>query len=88
MDIAQILSKRYPDAEWTLNGDDFSGLVWHSDSTKPTLAELEALAPEVQAEIAGERQAKEDAKASAIAKLEALGLTVDEVQVAFGLVAE
>ena len=87
MDIAQILTKRYEGAQWTLNGDSYSGLQWLSDSTKPTLAELEALAPEVEAEIAGERQAKEDAKASAIAKLEALGLTVEEVSVAFGLEA-
>ena len=87
MDISTILTKRYPDAEWTLDGDSYSGLTWLSDSTKPTLAELEALAPEVEAEIAGERQAKEDAKASAIAKLEALGLTVEEVSVAFGLEA-
>ena len=88
MDITKILSRRYPDAQWTLNGDSYSGLTWLSDNTKPTLAELEALAPEVEAEIADEAQAKIDAKASAIAKLEALGLTVDEVQVAFGLVAE
>jgi len=87
MDIAQILTKRYAGSEWTLDGDSYSGLTWLSDSTKPTLAELEALAPEVEAEIAGERQAKEDAKASAIAKLEALGLTVEEVSVAFGLEA-
>jgi len=39
-------------------------------------------------EITPEEQAKLDNIASAIAKLEALGLTVDEVQVAFGLVAE
>ena len=39
----------------------------------------------MQAEIAAEEQARVDAKASAIAKLGALGLTVDEVQVAFGL---
>jgi len=41
----------------------------------------------VQAEIAAEAQAKIDAKASAVAKLQALGLTVEEVQVAFGLEA-
>ena len=88
MDIATILTRKYAGKEWTLDGDDYTGLTWLSDSKKPSKAELEKLWPTVQAEIAGERQAKEDAKASAIAKLEALGLTVDEVQVAFGLVAE
>ena len=88
MDISLILSQRYPDAQWTLDGDSYSGLTWLSDSKKPTKKELEAHWPTVQQEITDEAQAKIDAKASAIAKLEALGLTVDEVQVAFGLVAE
>ncbi len=87
MDIPTILSKRYPDAEWTLDGDNHSGLTWLSDTTKPTLAELEALSDEVETEIAAEAQAKVDAKASAVAKLQALGLTVEEVSVAFGLEA-
>ena len=88
MHIPTILSRRYQGQEWTLDGDDYTGLTWLSDTPKPSKKTLEGLWVEVQAEIAGERQAKEDAKASAIAKLEALGLTVDEVQVAFGLVAE
>jgi len=87
MDIPMILTKRYEGSEWTLNGDGYTGLIWLSDTTKPTKKSLEALWPEVQAEIVAEAQARVDAKASAIAKLEALGLTVDEVQVAFGLKA-
>jgi len=88
MDYAQILARKYPGKEWTLNGDKYSGLTWLSETAKPSEAELDALWPEVQAEIAAEAQAKIDAKASAIAKLEALGLTLDEVKVAFGLEAE
>lgn len=87
MDIAVILTRRYAGSEWTLNGDNYSGLHWLSDTPKPTKKALEALWADVQAEIAGEAQARVDAKASAIAKLQALGLTVDEVQVAFGLKA-
>ena len=87
MDIAQILTRKYAGKEWTLNGDDYAGLTWLSDTPKPTKAELDALWPEVEAEIAAEVQARQDAKASAVAKLEALGLTVEEVSVAFGLEA-
>jgi len=87
MDIATILTRKYAGKEWTLNGDDYAGLVWHSDGKAPTEAELEKLWPTVQQEIADEAQAKLDAKASAVAKLEALGLTVEEVSVAFGLEA-
>ena len=87
MDIATILTRKYAGSEWTLDGDDYTGLTWLSDTPKPTKSALEKLWPEVQAEIAAEAQAKLDAKASAIAKLEALGLTVEEVSVAFGLEA-
>ena len=85
MDIATILTKRYSESEWTLNGDDYAGLEWLSKSAKPTEKALQKVWPSVQAEIAAEAQAKLDAKASAISKLEALGLTVGEIQEAFGL---
>jgi hypothetical protein len=55
MDISAILSRRYAGTEWTLNGDDYSGLIWLSDSPKPSEAELEALWPEVQFQVAHEQ---------------------------------
>ena len=85
MDIATILTRKYPGKEWTLDGDDYTGLTWLSDSPKPSKKTLEGLWAEVQAEIAEERQAKEDARVSAIGKLQALGLTVEEVSSAFGI---
>ena len=87
MDIATILTRRYPGSEWIINGDNYSGLTWLSEGKKPTNKSLEALWADVQAEIADEAQARVDAKASAVAKLQALGLTVDDVSVAFGLEA-
>jgi len=85
VDIVTILSRRYAGAEWTLDGDDYAGLTWLSDTAKPTEAALRKVWASVQAEIAAEAQARLDAKASTIDKLKALGLTVEEVQVAFGL---
>jgi len=85
MDIAMVLTRKYPGALWNLIDDDYANLEWLSDTPKPTKKALEALWPEVQAEIAAEKQAKIDAKASTIAKLEALGLTVDEIKTVFGL---
>jgi hypothetical protein len=87
MDIAAILVSKYPGCQSTLDGDSYEGLTWLSDTPMPTQEELEDLWPEVQSELAAKAQAKIDAKASAIAKLEALGLTVEEVEVAFGLSA-
>jgi hypothetical protein len=55
MDITLILSRRYAGTEWSLNGDDYAGLTWLSESEPPTEAELEALWPEVQYEVAYEQ---------------------------------
>jgi hypothetical protein len=85
MDIPAILISKYQGSEWTINGDDYSGLTWLSNTTKPSEKQLQDLWPTVQAELQAQAQAKIDAKASAIAKLQALGLTVQEVEVAFGL---
>lgn len=87
MDIVSILQHKFSGSEWVLSGDTYDGLEWVSDSPKPSKAELENLWPTVQTEIAAQEQAREDARLSAIAKLQELGLTVDEVQAAFGLKA-
>ena len=87
MDIPAILQSKFPNQEWTLNGDHYEGLTWLSGSPKPTEQELQDLWAEVLKELKAKAKSKIDAKASAIAKLEALGLTVEEVEVAFGLSA-
>ena len=81
IDNATILSRKYKDAEWTLNGDDYAGLTWVSDSTKPTKAALDALWDEVKAEIEAEIKGKAAAKASL---LEKLGITADEAKILLG----
>ena len=85
MDISQILVSKYSNDEWTLNGDSYEGLTWLSDSPKPTEQELQELWTEVELELQAKAQANIDAKASAIAKLKTLGLTLEEVEAAFGL---
>jgi hypothetical protein len=84
-DYAAVLTANYPDAEWTLDGDTYNGLTWLSDSPKPSQAELDAAWPAVQQAQADAVAAKEAARASGVAKLEALGLTVDEVSAVFGV---
>ena len=81
IDYTQILSTKYKDAEWTLNGDDYEGLTWLSDSPKPTKKTLDDLWAEVKIEI-------ENAKAEKISKKEALlkrlGITEEEAQLLLG----
>jgi hypothetical protein len=85
MDISLILTHNYQGKLWSLIGDSYDGLDWLDESEKPTEEELESQWEEVQAKVVAAQQTKIDAKASAISKLQALGLTVEEVEVAFGL---
>jgi hypothetical protein len=84
-DYAVVLAANYPDAEWTLDGDTYDGLTWLSDTPKPTQAELDTAWPAVQQAQADAVAAKKAARQSAIDKLAALGLSVDEISAAFGL---
>ncbi len=83
-DIVKALENLKPGAQWTLSGDDYGDLVWLSAGNAPTLAELQAeIAVLPQKEKAKADKAETD-KATAIAKLEALGLTADNLK-ALGL---
>jgi hypothetical protein len=79
MDTTKILTNNYGQSEWVLVGNDYEGLEWLDESPKPTKAKLESEWPAVEAKIAADAQAKINAKASALAKLAALGLTEAEI---------
>jgi len=51
IDYATILATNYADQQWALNGDTYDGLVWLSDTPKPTQAELDAQWPAVDYQI-------------------------------------
>jgi hypothetical protein len=83
---AQAVMSLRPNTEWTMNGDDVEGIIWHTEGVEPLTTD------DVQAEVARLEQAalnataaKEAAKASALAKLEALGLTTEEAQAIAGI---
>lgn len=84
IDYTQILTRKYAEQEWNLDGDEYTGLTWLSNSPKPTKATLDNLWPTVQAEILAEKEAQIATKDSALSKLAALGLTEDEVKAIFG----
>jgi len=52
MDIPTILTRKYAGSLWNLEGSDYTGLTWLSDTPKPTKKALEALWAEVQHETA------------------------------------
>lgn len=81
LDYTKILLLKYPQSEWSLNGNDYDGLTWLSNTPKPTKTELDALWDEVLDEINTEAQAKEAARQ---AILDRLGLTADEAKLLLG----
>jgi hypothetical protein len=52
MNIPLILSSKYSGSEWTLDGEEYAGLTWLSDTPKPTEKQLSDLWPSVQYEVA------------------------------------
>ncbi len=81
IDYSKILIRKFSGQEWTLNGDDYSGLTWLSDTPKPTKAKLDGLWNEVQSEIDAELEAKINQRQ---AILDRLGLTADEAKLLLG----
>jgi hypothetical protein len=47
-DYAEVLAALYPDDEWALVGDQYSGLTWLSDTPKPTKKKLDDAWPQVE----------------------------------------
>ena len=43
INYTQILTLNYPNTQWVLYGDKYSGLEWHDPTPKPTQEELDAL---------------------------------------------
>lgn len=53
-DYSLILSRRWPNAQWTLNNNDLSTLVWLSEGIPPTREQLDSFADEVESEVVTE----------------------------------
>jgi hypothetical protein len=82
---AEAVASLRPGAEWSMSGDDVEGITWHTEGVQPlTAKEVSAEVKRLEKAAADEATAREAAKASALAKLEALGLTADEAQAIAG----
>ena len=79
---AEAVMSLRPGVEWSMSGDDVEGITWHTQGVEPlTTAEVEAEMVRLEAAAVDDAAAKEAARESGVAKLLALGLTVDEVEV-------
>ena len=75
IDYSLILTIKYKEQEWALNGEDYEGLTWFSKTPKPSKVELDAQWEDVKMERDAAITSKLQAKA---ALLERLGITADE----------
>ena len=86
IEISQAVMSLRPGAEWTMNGDDVEGIIWHTEGVEPlTSAEVQAEVKRLEKAAAQAVADREAAKASALAKLQALGLTEQEAAAIAGL---
>jgi hypothetical protein len=73
--IVKALNNLVPDAKWSLLGDDYADLVWLSEGTKPSIADIEK---EIAVIPTKEATAKAEQAAAKEALLAKLGITADE----------
>ena len=78
--IVKAIQKIKPDAQFSLSGEDLDNLTWENGETPISKADIEAQIPVVVKEIEDAAAKKATDKASADAKLKALGLTDDEIE--------
>ena len=83
--IDKAILKINPNAEFTINADDINQITWHNGTTPISKADIEAIIPTVETEIANAKQNAIAKKASGKQKLLDLGLSEEEVKALIGV---
>jgi hypothetical protein len=83
--LVKAIQKLKPTAEFSFTDNDYKTIKWDVlEGKAPTQAQIDSAIEQVKADEIIETEAKAEAKATAQAKLAALGLTVEDLQ-ALGL---
>ena len=70
-----VMSLR-PNTEWSMNGDDVEGIIWHTENVQPlTAAEVAAEVQRLEAEAVTAAEAVAAGQAAAVAHAKSLGFT-------------
>jgi hypothetical protein len=80
-DYTVVLFKNYPNAKWTLDGDNYEGLNWLDDSPKPSKKTLDDAWTSYVADAKREEAAREKTRSDL---LDRLGITADEAKLLLG----
>jgi hypothetical protein len=74
----QAVNSLRPNIEWTMNGDDVEGIIWHTPNVHPLTT------AEVNAEIKRLEDVELSKVSAKAALLERLGITEDEAKLLLG----
>ena len=73
---ADAVASLRPNVEWTMNGDDVEGIIWHTPDVQPlTRAEVDAEVLRLEAEAIAQAEAVAAGQAAAVAHAKSLGFT-------------
>ncbi len=78
--VLEAIKKINPDAQASITDEDLNTIRWENGTTPISKEDIQAQLPVVEQEIADAAAKKIADKASANAKLKALGLTDDEIE--------
>ena len=78
--ILEAIKKINPNAQASITDEDLNTIRWENGTTPISNADIEAMIPTVEQELKDAAAKKIADKASANAKLKALGLTDDEIE--------
>jgi len=82
--IQEAVMSLRPNIEWSMNGDDVEGIIWHTENVTPlTKAEVDAEVARLEA-VEAERVAGESAaRLAAIEHAKSLGFTDEMINVMY-----
>ena len=81
---AQAVMSLRPDTEWSMNGDDVEGIVWHTEGVQPlTSSEVAAEIKRLEKAEAEKAAADQAAREAAIAHAKSLGFTDQMIAVMY-----
>jgi len=82
--IEKAIKKINPNAEFSINADDYNQITWLNGTTPISKEDIEAMIPTVEKEISDAKTATANKKASGKQKLKDLGLDDDEIKALMG----
>jgi hypothetical protein len=84
IEITQAVVSLRPGAEWSMNGDDVEGIIWHTEGVEPlTSAEVQAEVARLEQAAADKEAADAAARNAAIAHAKSLGFTDEMIAVMY-----